>query len=271
MVKPGEKRPASRQKSIVDLFQKPATTTRGISDRSKTPSSVVGQNNELSPSLPGENIELSPSLPGENNELSPSSVVGQNNELSPSLPGENIELSPPLPGENNELSPSSVVAEHRGPSCPLVVGENPTFSSSKPQSDTKLPKASTLSNWRQIYEWLEITERNTMICKICVSQKEQIILKNPSSPMGFIHGASNFKSSALKEYSTSECHLSESSLKRHNLSEVWNKLIYLSADGASVNSRKESGLIAQIRAEHEWVLFVWCFSHRLELALKEKF
>ena len=87
---------------------------------------------------------------------------------SPSLPGENIELSPPLPGENNELSPSSVVAEHRGPSCPLVVGENPTFSSSKPQSDTKLPKASTLSNWRQTYEWLEITERNTMICKICV-------------------------------------------------------------------------------------------------------
>ena len=100
----------------------------GISDRSKTPSYVVGQNNELSPSLPGENIELSPSLPGENNELLPSSVVGQNNDLSPSLPGENIELTPPLPGENNELSPSSVVAEHRGPSCPLVVGENPTFS-----------------------------------------------------------------------------------------------------------------------------------------------
>ena len=74
MVKPGEKRPASRQKSIVDLFQKPAKTTRGISDRSKTPSSVVGQNNELSPSLPGENIELSPSLPGENNELSPSDL-----------------------------------------------------------------------------------------------------------------------------------------------------------------------------------------------------
>ena len=134
----------------MDLFQKPAKTTRGISDRSKTPSSVVGQNNDLSPSLPGENIELSPSLPGENNELSPSSVVGQ----------------------NNELSPSSVVAEHRGPSCPLVVGENPTFSSSKPQSHTKLPKASTLSNWRQTYEWLEITERNTMICKICASQKE---------------------------------------------------------------------------------------------------
>ena len=50
---------------------------------------------------------------------------------------------------------------------------------------------------------------------------------------------------------------------------MWNKLIYLSADGASLNSGKESGLIAQIRAEYEWVLFVWCFSHRLELALKD--
>ena len=48
----------------------------------------------------------------------------------------------------------------------------------------------------------------------------------------------------------------KSSFKRHNLSEVWNKLIYLPADGASVNSGKESGLLAQIRAEHEWVLFV---------------
>ena len=56
---------------------------------------------------------------------------------------------------------------------------------------------------------------------------------------------------------------------RHNLSELWDKLIYLSADGASVNSGKDSGLIAQIQAEHIWVLFVWCFSHRLELALKD--
>ena len=36
-----------------------------------------------------------------------------------------------------------------------------------------------------------------------------------------------------------------------------------------MNSGKDSGLIAQIQAEHCWVLFVWCFSHRLELALKD--
>ena len=59
------------------------------------------------------------------------------------------------------------------------------------------------------------------------------------------------------------------SFKENKLSELWEKLIYLSADGASVNSGKDSGLIAQLQEEHEWVLFVWCFSHRLELALKD--
>ena len=59
------------------------------------------------------------------------------------------------------------------------------------------------------------------------------------------------------------------SFKENKLSELWDKLIYLSADGASVNSGKDSGLIAQLQEEHEWVLFLWCFSHRLELALKD--
>ena len=61
----------------------------------------------------------------------------------------------------------------------------------------------------------------------------------------------------------------KSAFTRNNLADLWDKLVYLSADGASVNSGKESGLIAQIQAEHDWVLFVWCFSHRLELALKD--
>ena len=36
-----------------------------------------------------------------------------------------------------------------------------------------------------------------------------------------------------------------------------------------MNSSKDSGLIAEIQAEHGWVLFVWCFSHWLELELKD--
>ena len=43
----------------------------------------------------------------------------------------------------------------------------------------------------------------------------------------------------------------------------------MSADGTSVNSGKDSGLIAQFQGQHEWVLFVWCFSHWLKLALKD--
>ena len=52
---------------------------------------------------------------------------------------------------------------------------------------------------------------------------------------------------------------------KHSLFELWDKLIYLSADGASVNSGKGSGLIVQIQAGHGLVMFVYCFSHRLEL------
>ena len=32
---------------------------------------------------------------------------------------------------------------------------------------------------------------------------------------------------------------------------------------------KDSGLIAQLQEEHEWVTFVWCCSHWLELAQKD--
>ena len=59
------------------------------------------------------------------------------------------------------------------------------------------------------------------------------------------------------------------SFKTNNLAELWTRIIYLSADGASVNSGKDSGLIAKLQEENPWILFVWCFSHRLELALKD--
>ena len=59
------------------------------------------------------------------------------------------------------------------------------------------------------------------------------------------------------------------SIEDNNLSDLWKKIIYLSADGASVNSGKGLGLIAKLQEENEWILFVWCFSHRLELALKD--
>ena len=47
------------------------------------------------------------------------------------------------------------------------------------------------------------------------------------------------------------------------------KLVFFSSDGASVNSGIKSGMIALFREEYEWVSFIWCFSHRLELAVKD--
>ena len=53
-----------------------------------------------------------------------------------------------------------------------------------------------------------------------------------------------------------------------HLNSVLNKIAFLSSDGANVNCGKESGLIALIQEEHPWVVFIWCFSHKLEVALK---
>ena len=36
-----------------------------------------------------------------------------------------------------------------------------------------------------------------------------------------------------------------------------------------MNSGKKSGLISLFREEKKWVTFIWCFSHRLGLALKD--
>ena len=57
--------------------------------------------------------------------------------------------------------------------------------------------------------------------------------------------------------------------QKRDLLAVLDKLILLSSDGASVNSCKNSGLISLFRKEKEWVTFMWCFSHHLELALKD--
>ena len=57
--------------------------------------------------------------------------------------------------------------------------------------------------------------------------------------------------------------------EKFNLSSLLDKLIFLSSDGVSVNSGKKSGLISLFREQNEWITFIWCFSHQLELALKD--
>ena len=53
--------------------------------------------------------------------------------------------------------------------------------------------------------------------------------------------------------------------EKHDLLALLDKFIFLSSDGASVNSSKKSGLISLFREEKEWVTFIWCFSHHLEI------
>ena len=68
---------------------------------------------------------------------------------------------------------------------------------------------------------------------------------------------------------TGICDAIKAAFKKRNLESALDKLVFFSSDGASVNSGKKSGLIALFREEYEWVSFIWCFSHRLELALKD--
>ena len=50
---------------------------------------------------------------------------------------------------------------------------------------------------------------------------------------------------------------------------VLSKIVFLSSDGASVNSGKDSELIRLLQEDFPWISFIWCFSHWLELALKD--
>ena len=57
--------------------------------------------------------------------------------------------------------------------------------------------------------------------------------------------------------------------KNFSLECVLEKIVFLSSDGASVNCGKHYGLIRLFQEEYPWMSFIWCFSHRLELALKD--
>ena len=57
--------------------------------------------------------------------------------------------------------------------------------------------------------------------------------------------------------------------KKNSLESVIEKIVFLSSDGALVNCGKHSGLIKLFQEDHPLVSFVWCFSHRLELLLKD--
>ena len=62
----------------------------------------------------------------------------------------------------------------------------------------------------------------------------------------------------------------ETAFKKHGLEEVLRKMVFLCSDGASVNSGLIGGVAAKFQNKDlTWLVFVWCISHRLELALQD--
>ena len=58
--------------------------------------------------------------------------------------------------------------------------------------------------------------------------------------------------------------------EKFNRSSLLDKVVvFLSSDVASVKSGKKSRLISRFREQNEWMTFIWCVSHRLELAWKD--
>lgn len=53
------------------------------------------------------------------------------------------------------------------------------------------------------------------------------------------------------------------------LGDKMSSLVYFSSDGATVNSGLNAGVIAKLKVEYSYISYIWCFSHRLELGLKD--
>ena len=79
---------------------------------------------------------------------------------------------------------------------------------------------------------------------------------------------------SLKDVPSQDAEGIESAIRdaftENGLSHLLFRMVFFSSDGASVNSGLKHGLIAQFHKNGLiWVLFIWCLSHRLELALKD--
>ena len=141
----GEKRTTKTQKTLLEAFKKKLrkSASRKPVDDAENDSSISVASNNVSSSSSVDDLETNSSL------------------LVSTVP-------------SHENSPTTSAPNH-----PHTV---PQLVDSLSQSNAlKLPQPSTLEKWKKKHEWLVITKRNTMICKICVSQKENILLKNPSS------------------------------------------------------------------------------------------
>ena len=55
----------------------------------------------------------------------------------------------------------------------------------------------------------------------------------------------------------------------NGMEDALRKIVFFGSDETWTNSGLKSGLITKLKEDFEWVVFVWCLSHRLELAMKD--
>ena len=55
----------------------------------------------------------------------------------------------------------------------------------------------------------------------------------------------------------------------NNMEDALTKIVFFGSDGTWTNIGLKSGLITWLKEYFEWIVFVWCLSHRLELAMMD--
>ena len=54
----------------------------------------------------------------------------------------------------------------------------------------------------------------------------------------------------------------------NGMEDALRKIVFFGSDGTWINSGLKFEMITKLKEDFEWVVFVWCLSHRLELAMK---
>ena len=60
--------------------------------------------------------------------------------------------------------------------------------------------------------------------------------------------------------------------KAISLKMAWKTLyrkLFFGSDGTATNSGLNAGLITKLKEDFVWIAFIWCLSHRLDLAMKD--
>ena len=78
---------------------------------------------------------------------------------------------------------------------------------------------------------------------------------------------------ALKDISSQDAYGIKSTMMKAfddiGILELKDRVVFLVSDGPNVNSGIKTGLATKFREDGiDWLVFVWCLSHRLQLALK---